>query len=389
MCNKNPKVSVCMVSYNHEKFVGEAIESVLCQSYGNFEFLILEHASTDSSLKIIKKFNDKRIKLTIYDKNYHSTYAANKIVNTACGEYFSFICSDDSWGKYKLEEQVKFLNNNDEYGLVFSRVNVVNVNSEKYGYFTPYDYYFNTQQNRSRFEWIRLLFDFQFNPFCSSSVMMRADIWKKYGPFDIRSRNMQDFLLWTKILMDKNIYILDKKLTNMRYFEDQTNVTGNTINHMLIVCNEALLSHENMFSSIDTVEKFKLIFPDSVQQYDMLYEDDIKFYLARIGVFAHRWDLKSYSMNMLYRLLGDEEVFERIKERYGFTHLDLYRISESVDVYNYQFVMPFKKILSRKINDKIHKIISMAVSKFPIYHMIWIYRKLKFLYEKYLKLNSI
>lgn len=207
MCDKTPKISVCMVSYNHEKFIGEAIESVLNQSYDNFEFLILEHASTDNSLDIIKKFNDKRIKLTIYNKNYHSTYAANRLVNTAHGEYFSFLCSDDSWEKRKLEEQVNFLDSNEDYDLVFSRVNVIDSCSKKYDYLTPYDYYFNTQKNRSRFEWIRMLFDFQFNPFCCSSVMMRAISWAKYGPFDIRSRNMQDFLLWTKILMDKNIYI--------------------------------------------------------------------------------------------------------------------------------------------------------------------------------------
>lgn len=383
MCNTSPKVSVCMVSYNHEKFVGEAIESVLNQTYDNFEFLILEHASTDNSLNIIKKFNDKRINLTVYNKNYHSTYAANKLVNTAHGEYFSFICSDDSWEKCKLEEQVKFLNNNTDYDVVFSRINVIDDNSKKYKNFTPYDYYFNTQPNRSRFEWIRLLFDFQFNPFCCSSVMMRADTWKKYGPFDIRSRNMQDFLLWTKILMHKNIYILDKQLTNMRYFESQTNVTGNTISHMLIVCNEALLSHDNMFSQINTIEKFKLIFPDAVQNYDKLYEDDIKFYLAKIGVFAHRWDLKSYSINMLYRLLGDEKIFERIKNRYNFTHLDLYKISESVDVYNYQFVMPFKKILSKKICNKITQIYYKIKYKVFNSYIISIFKSLKLLHKKY------
>lgn len=350
-----PKISVCMVSYNHGKFVGEAIESVLQQSYKNFEFLILEHASTDNSLEIIKNFKDDRIKLTIFDKNYHSTYAANKLVAKACGDYYAFLCADDSWENTKLEAQVGFLSANPDYDVVFTRINVIDENSEKYSYYTPYDYYFNSVPNKSRFEWIRQLFDFQFNPFCCSSVMMRAETWKQFGPFEIRSRNMQDFLLWTKILMEKDVYILDKRLTNMRYFVSQSNVTGNTFKHMCTACNESVLSHENMFKNIDSLEKFKLIFPDAVQQYTRLYAEDIPFYLAKIGVYAHRWDLKSYSMNMLYKLCGDNKIRDRLAARYGFTHLDLYRIAESVDVYNYQYVMPVKQIFVRKIKSKFYE----------------------------------
>lgn len=350
-----PKISVCMVSYNHEKFVGEAIESVLQQSYKNFEFLILEHASTDNSLEIIKKFKDDRIKLTIFDKNYHSTYAANKLVAKACGDYYAFLCSDDSWENTKLEEQVDFFANNLDYDVVFTRVNSIDENSQQCNFFTPYDYYFNTLSNRTRHEWIRMLFDFQFNPFCCSSMMMRSDIWKQFGPYDVRSRNMQDFLLWSRILMDKNVYILDKRLTNMRYFISQSNVSGSTLAQMCIVCNEAVLSHENMFTNINTLEKFKLIFPDAVQKYKKLYDEDIPFYLAKIGVYAHRWDLKSYSMNMLYKLTGDEDTRARLETRYNFTHLNLYSIAESVDVYNYQFVMPFKQIFVRKIKSKFYE----------------------------------
>ena len=355
MYTKDPKISVCMVSYNHAKFVGEAIESVLQQSYKNFEFLILEHASTDNSLEIIKKFKDDRIKLTIFDKNYHSTYATNELVSKACGDFYTFLCSDDSWEKTKLEEQVNFLLANQDYDVVFTRINVIDENSERYNYYTPYEYYFNSVPNKTRFEWIRQLFDFQFNPFCCSSAMMKAVTWNQFGPFEIRSRNMQDFLLWTKILMEKNVYVLDKRLTNMRYFVSQSNVTGNTFKHMCTVCNESVLSHENMFKNIDTLDKFKRIFPDAVQQYKNLYAEDIPFYLAQIGIYAHRWDLKSYSMNMLYKLCGDKEIRERLSMRYGFTHLDLYSIAESIDVYNYQFIMPFKQIFIRKIKSKFYE----------------------------------
>lgn len=374
---KRPKVSVCMVSYNHEKFVKEAIESVLSQSYNNFEFLILEHASTDNSLNIIKKFSDERINLTVYDKNYHSTYAANKLLEKVTGEYIAFLCSDDSWEESKLEKQIDFFENNKNYAAVFSKINVIDEKSSKYKCSTPYDYYFNRFKNRTRFEWIKLLFDFQFNPFCCSSAMIRTNIWHNYGPYDIRSRNMQDFLLWTKILMDNEVYILEEKLTNMRYFKKQSNISGNTINHMTIVCNEALLSHENMFSNIDTIEKFKLIFPDSIQKYGQLYENDIKFYLANIGICAYRYDLKAYSLNTLYNLMGNYDIRKRLEERYNFTHLDLYKISENIDTYHYKYIMPFKKLILKKCKHRIIKIYYNFIYKVIMSCVVMFYDNIK------------
>lgn len=360
--HKNPKVSVCMTSYNHEKYVGEAIESVLSQSFIDFEFLILEHASTDNSLNVIRDFKDERIRLEILETNKHSTYAANLLVPQSRGEYVALICSDDVWHPEKLAEQVKFLDENKSIAAVFTRVSVVGDNGQSYDFDTPYDFYFNSENNRSRFDWLRFMFDFKFNPFCCSSVLIRKNVLESVGYFDIRSRNMQDFILWQQVLTNYDVFILDGKLTVMRYFDKQTNVTGNNLRHNIIVCNEAVIAHENFFSSVADVNTLLKIFPDIFTQYEKLYQEDIIFYLALLGAKAKRADLVSYSINALYKMMADAKKRSILNERYNFSHLSLYKISEQSDVYGYE-------ILSRPIGPMTYKVLTKIKSVLCIFHI--------------------
>lgn len=382
-CNKrSPKVSVCMTSYNHGKYIGDAIHSVLQQSFSDFEFLILENGSTDNSIDIIKSFHDDRIKIIIFNKNLHSTYAANEIMKQCTGEYVAFLCSDDSWDKNKLLKQVEFLDDHIDIATVFSRINVIDENSNKYVYETPYDYYFNCHHNRSRFEWLENLFDFQLNPFCCSSALLRKHIWNECGPFDVRLRNMQDLTLWVTILHKYEVHILDDKLTNMRYFVKNTNITGNTLKHHVIISNEARLFFEVFFNKVTSIFDFKKIFGNNVLNYKKLYREDIKFYLLMMGINATRVDLKAYSINTLYDLMGDEMVRKRFYQRYNFTHLDLYFLSEECDIYSHRFMFTefnqnndFKTLPSYEFLEKfvvlLKKIKMFSVARYLFYKILY------------------
>ena len=107
MLQKNeetPKVSVIMSSYNHEKYVAEAIESVLRQSYTNFEFLIADDGSTDKTVQEIKKFTDERISFFEYKENT-SFQTIDILTKKAKGKYIAQIGSDDVWREDKLEQK--------------------------------------------------------------------------------------------------------------------------------------------------------------------------------------------------------------------------------------------------------------------------------------------
>jgi len=106
-----PLVSIVTPCYNCEKYIGEAIESVLAQTYTNWEMFIIDDGSTDNSFNIAKHFaqKDERIKLIKQEQNNGVSIARNKAIELSKGEYLAFLDSDDLWLPEKLEKQLTFM----------------------------------------------------------------------------------------------------------------------------------------------------------------------------------------------------------------------------------------------------------------------------------------
>ena len=119
---KNPKISVIMPVYNAEEFVEESIKSILNQSFKEFEFIIIDDKSTDSSLNIINKYKkkDKRIVLIKNKKNLAQALSRNKGLKKAKGKYIAVLDSDDLAVKKRLEIQFNYLEKNPHIFLVGS-----------------------------------------------------------------------------------------------------------------------------------------------------------------------------------------------------------------------------------------------------------------------------
>lgn len=109
------KVSIIMPNYNCEKFLEETIKSVLSQTYENWELLIVDDCSIDSSVDIIKNYceNDDRIKLFINEKNSGAAASRNWALREATGKWIAFLDSDDLWLPEKLEKQLTFMVDNN------------------------------------------------------------------------------------------------------------------------------------------------------------------------------------------------------------------------------------------------------------------------------------
>ncbi|WP_321421864.1 glycosyltransferase family 2 protein [uncultured Methanobacterium sp.] len=111
----SPLVSIITPTYNHEKFIGTCIKTVLNQSYSNWEMIIIDDGSTDRTGDIVAEFKDDRIKYVKQENvgiwNLYKTY--NKALDLSNGELIAILEGDDAWPSYKLEEQVKFFDNNN------------------------------------------------------------------------------------------------------------------------------------------------------------------------------------------------------------------------------------------------------------------------------------
>jgi len=107
----NNLLSIITPSYNSKKFIKDTIDSVLAQSYKNWEMIIVDDCSKDNSVDYIKSLikDEKKIKLIALDKNVGAAMARNRALEVAKGQYIAFLDSDDIWMTDKLEKQLKFM----------------------------------------------------------------------------------------------------------------------------------------------------------------------------------------------------------------------------------------------------------------------------------------
>ena len=117
------KVSVITPMYNCEKFISETIESVLNQTYTNWEMIIIDDCSTDKSKQIVKQYieRDKRIRLIALNENSGAAVARNKGIEVSSGRFIAFLDGDDLWEPNKLEKQIQFMTEKN-IGFSFSNI---------------------------------------------------------------------------------------------------------------------------------------------------------------------------------------------------------------------------------------------------------------------------
>lgn len=118
-------VSIIMPNYNSEKYVQETIQSVLEQTYQNWELIFVDDCSTDNSLSLVRAFEDERIKIFQNEKNSGAAISRNYALRVAQGKWMAFLDSDDVWEPEKLEKQLAFMVEN-EYDFTYTYYRVCN-----------------------------------------------------------------------------------------------------------------------------------------------------------------------------------------------------------------------------------------------------------------------
>ncbi len=165
-------VSVLMSCYNHDKFVGEAIESVLGQTFQDFEFIILDNGSTDGSTQIIADYEkkDDRIRAIFHENNLGIPRALNELIDSAKGKFLARIDSDDVWVEEKLEKQLEVMEE-DENLVVWTEADLIDGESRSTGgKFT--EMYESSEKNGNLFDDL-LAGNFLF---CSSMMYKRENL---------------------------------------------------------------------------------------------------------------------------------------------------------------------------------------------------------------------
>ena len=126
---ENELVSIIMPSWNTGNFIAESIQSVINQTYKNWELIIVDDCSTDNTDEVVSFYKDQRIKYLKNEKNSGAAITRNKALREAQGEWIAFLDSDDLWAPEKLEHQINFMKNNG-YNLSFTEYEKIDEESK-------------------------------------------------------------------------------------------------------------------------------------------------------------------------------------------------------------------------------------------------------------------
>jgi len=179
-----------MPVYNGEKYLKEAIDSILIQTYKDFEFLIINDGSTDNSEKIILSYGDNRIRYIKNSKNLGFSQTANKGLNLAIGQYVARMDCDDLSNNRRLEKQIGFLEKNPDYGVVGTLFAIIDDKRNIYEVGGV-----KLQENEDLK--VALFFG---NIFCHGETMYRKSLLDQYNiRYEPQFTPCEDYMLWVRL----------------------------------------------------------------------------------------------------------------------------------------------------------------------------------------------
>ncbi|MDH3974331.1 MAG: glycosyltransferase [Deltaproteobacteria bacterium] len=187
------EISIIMSVYNGERWLSESIDSVLNQSYNNFELIVIDDGSTDKSVNILNHYmiKDKRIRVFHNKQNIGLTRSLNRGLELSQGKFIARIDCDDIWHPEKLSKQIEYLEEHPYISIVGTACNVIDEN----GHVSETQKIRFVKEDKSIRQSI-----VKFNPFTHSSILFKKDVYKELGGYNNSFEFAQDYEYWIRIL---------------------------------------------------------------------------------------------------------------------------------------------------------------------------------------------
>lgn len=352
-----PKVSVIIPAYNHERFVREAVESVLAQSYGDLEVCITDDCSTDGTADVVASIRDERIRFKRLGKNSGVSAAMNDAIRRSTGEYVAVLNSDDCYLPDKTAIQVDYLENNPQVGAVFGLPAFIDDAGQRVPERKNFYSGVFKAENRPRAAWLRELFFFG-NSLCHPAALVRRRCHDELGLYDERLAQVHDLDLWMRLLGRYDIHILPEMLMLFRIVEGSGNASAPKPAALSRTAweTERIMRHYLHFDEA----LFRDVFAEEFRSPDLaglpravqlgLIAVTAKEPPAReIGVQVRRFGLE-----LLYDAVP-AECTEHSTQSAGITAKDIIRLSGELDLYQVGRAVKYSRII-RERNETIEKL---------------------------------
>lgn len=260
-----PIVSVIMPVYNAEKYLGKTIESILNQTFEDFELVVVDDCSTDNTIKILREYQDARIKTYLNKMNKGVAFSRNRAIQHSEGKYIAIMDHDDIAMPMRLEKEMTFLDTHSDYGVVGGKTEIIDeqdllIKKANVAY--------------HNYNYINAIFLFK-NVFCNSEMMFRKDIIEKYNiKYDNDCYGMEDFKFWIQMSKLTKMVMLDDVFLQHRVHKTSLTSTVFTKfqNERQQIYNE-LQEYSWKLSGLDIPDDVAVVIHKYLGEYDL--EDEI------------------------------------------------------------------------------------------------------------------
>ena len=203
-----PTVSVIIPSYNRAHLLGKAIQSILNQTYQDFEIIVVDDGSKDNTEEVVRGFNDKRIRYIWHEVNKGGSAARNTGIKAARGEYIAFQDSDDEWLSQKLEKQMKvFEKVSPKVGVVYT--GYWRLKGDKKTYIP------SSKVSQKEGDIHKILLEVNF--VTTQAVVVKTECFERAGMFEEELRRLEDWELWIRISKYYHFKCIDEPLVVSYY----------------------------------------------------------------------------------------------------------------------------------------------------------------------------
>ena len=220
----NPFVSVCVPVYNGEQYLGKTISSLLTQDYENYEVVIIDNASTDSTPKIAKSFNDKKLRYVRFEELVSFQDNWSRSFDVANGKYLSICHADDTYEPNFISTNTAFLDSHPHLSAVFSSVNLISSNGTKIG---ELNRPVSLPEELDARLLVHFCVDEGYFPLICPTFTVSKSVAEKCGRFDNSFRFAADMDYYFRLLKFGNIGFLNEHLMNYRQHPAQGSVNLN------------------------------------------------------------------------------------------------------------------------------------------------------------------
>lgn len=305
--NKKPIVSVVMPVYNCQEYLPEAIESILEQTYQEFEFIIIDDGSTDNTSLILSTFEkkDSRIKV-IRQKNQGIVSALNNGIANSQGEYIARMDADDISYPQRIELQVKFMTQNQEVGVVGCFWQIIDAMGK-----------INSRNDYSATTHLEIIWALcSSNPIAHPGVMFRKSAFEKVNGYRELYRHAEDYDLWVRLANEVKYFVIPQPLIFLRKHKE--NITTVFFQESL---NNSIEISRNMVSQIlKTPIPRDAILPLWIKQTKEKYES---LRCAKLLIRLTKNFQKSYALTKTEKEFFKQETLKKLT---GLMHLRFFTI---------------------------------------------------------------